>query len=182
MNALRMLAALTGLFALSACFYSEVPLIPAGEQVTLPYDGVVLCLDDDCRIVMAGDDGTYTIPPPPEEADEKPLFVRFQMLDAQSGSEQANPVYLAEAKMQDGDEVSYHYLLAHMRLGAMTHVPTYEFAMPACNDAQETVLKRFSIERTDSYSCRVSDLNAFKTYLVETHSGDFETEEFWEDN
>jgi len=180
MNAPRMLAALTGLFTLSACFYSEVPLIPAGEQVTLPYDGVVLCLGDDCRNVMAGDDGTYTIPPPREEADEKPLFVRFQMLDAQSSSEGANPIYLAEAKMQDGDEVSYHYLLAHIRLGATTHVPTYEFAMPACNDAPESALERFSIERTDSYSCRVSDLETFKNYLVETHSEDFGTEEFWE--
>ena len=182
MNAPRMLAALTGLFALSACFYSEVPLIPAGEQVRLPYDGVVLCLDDDCRIVMAEDDGTYKIPPPPEEADEKPLFVRFQMLAAPGSDEDMNPVYLAEAEMQDGEEVSYHYLVAHRRIDTVTHVPTYEFVMPSCNDAADEALARFGIERADSYSCRVSDLEAFKTYLVETHSADFETEDFWKDN
>lgn len=182
MNAPRMLAALTGLFALSACFYSEVPLILAGEHVTLPYDGVVLCLEDDCRIVMAEDDGTYTIPPPPEAQDEKPLFVRFQMLAAPSSHEDMNPVYLAEAQMRDGEDVSYHYLVAHRRIDALTHVPTYEFAMPACNDAADEALERFSIERADSYSCRVSDLEAFKTYLAEAHSADFETAEFWKDN
>lgn len=183
MNTPRMLAALIGLMGLSACFYSEVPLIPEGRQVTLPYNGVVLCLEDDCRNVMVGKDGAYEIKPPEgEDPDEKPLFVRFQLLAGQGGDDAANPVYLAEAEMRDGEDVSYHYLVAHIRPGATTHVPTYEFAMPGCNDAPDGALERFNIERTDSYACRVTDLEAFKTYLTEVHGADFETEAFWEDN
>jgi hypothetical protein len=183
MIAPRMIAALIGLIALSACFYSEVPLVPAGQQITLPYSGVVLCLDDDCRTVMAGEDGSYEIrPPDDEDPDEKPVFVRFQLLNAENGHDDPNPVYLAEAEMRDGDEVSYRYLVAHIRPGAITHVPTYEFAMPGCNSAPDGALERFSIERADSYSCRVLDLDAFKKYLIEVHGADFQTEEFWEDS
>lgn len=177
----RILAALIGLVTLSACFYSEVPLIPPGEQVTLPYNGVVLCLADDCRIVMADKDGVYEISPP-EDEDDKPLFVRFQVLIANED----NPIYLAEAEMRDDDnddpDVSYQYLVAHQRINAQTHVPTYEFAMPSCNDAPDGTLEAFGIERTDSYACRVTDLAAFKQYLITVHSADFETEAFWEDD
>ena len=67
----RILTALASLAALSACFYSEVPLIPPGEQVNLPYDGVVLCLADDCRNVMVGEDGVYT-------TISSPIFARAQ--------------------------------------------------------------------------------------------------------
>ncbi|MFT5775859.1 hypothetical protein [Hyphomonas sp.] len=175
----RILAALIGLITLSACFYSEVPLIPPGEQVTLPYNGVVLCLAFDCRIVMAGEDGVYEIAPPEDEEGE-PLFVRFQVLVANEG----NPVYLAEAEMRDdGDpKVSYQYLVAHQRVRAATHVPTYEFAMPSCNDAPDGTLEAFGIEREDSYACRVTDLDAFKQYLIEVHSADFESEAFWKED
>ena len=175
----RILTALASLAALTACFYSEVPLIPPGEQVTLPYNGVVLCLEDDCRIVMAGKDGVYEIAPP-EDEDDTPLFVRFQVLIANGD----NPVYLAEAEMRDDDDqdVSYQYLVAHQRVNAATHVPTYEFAMPSCNDAADGTLEAFGIERADSYACRVTDLAAFKQYLITVHSADFETEAFWEDD
>lgn len=175
----RILSALASLAALTACFYSEVPLIPPDEQVTLPYNGVVLCLADDCRIVMAGKDGVYEITPP-EDEDDTPLFVRFQVLIANEG----NPVYLAEAEMRDdGDpKVSYQYLVAHQRVNAQTHVPTYEFAMPSCNDAPDGTLEAFGIERADSYACRVTDLDAFKQYLIEVHSADFETEAFWKED
>ncbi|KCZ59640.1 hypothetical protein [Hyphomonas chukchiensis] len=171
----RILTALASLAALSACFYSEVPLIPPGEQVNLPYDGVVLCLADDCRNVMVGEDGVYEITPPREEAEEKPLRVRFQVLRA----EDTNPVYLAEVEMRDEPEVSYHYLVAHIRAGAATHVPTYEFAMPACNDTEAEMLTKYGLERVDNYSCRVSDLAAFKAYLIAAHGEDFGTEAFW---
>ena len=177
----RILTALASLAALTACFYSEVPLIPPGEQVTLRYNGVVLCLADDCRIVMADKDGVYEISPP-EDEDGEPLLVRFQVLIANED----NPVYLAEAEMRDDDnddpDVSYQYLVAHMRMNATTHVPTYEFAMPSCNDAPDGTLEAFGIERTDSYACRVTDLAAFKQYLITVHSADFETEAFWEDD
>lgn len=175
----RILAALIGLITLPACFYSEVALIPPGEQVTLPYNGVVLCLDDDCRIVMADEDGVYEISPP-EDEDDKPLFVRFQVLIANED----NPVYLAEAEMRDDDDqdVSYQYLVAHMRMDATTHVPTYEFAMPSCNDAPGAMLETFGIERADNYACRVTDLDAFKQYLIAVHSADFETEAFWKED
>lgn len=175
MGPFRILTALASLAALSACFYSEVPLIPPGEQVTLPYNGVVLCLADDCRNVMVGEDGVYEISPPPEEAEEKPLRVRFQVLTQDA----AKPVYLAEVEMRDDPEVSYHYLVAHIRPDAQTHVPTYEFAMPACNDSEEDVLAANGLERVDAYSCRVTDLAAFKAYLVAVHSKDFGTVEFW---
>lgn len=174
----RIFAALVGLITLSACFYSEVPLIPEGEQITLPYDGVVLCLGDDCRSVMAEDDGTYVIPPPADEADEKPIRVRFQELVADEGEK----VYLAEAELSDDPEVSYHYLVARIRPDAHTHVPTYEFAMPSCGDAPDGALERFHIEKVDTYSCRVTDLEAFKAYLIEVHGADFETEEFWKED
>tara|TARA_R110002049_G_scaffold225523_1_gene397500 strand:- start:1606 stop:2142 length:537 start_codon:yes stop_codon:yes gene_type:complete len=174
----RIAAALLALIGLSACFYSETPLIPAGEQVTLPYDGVNLCLGDDCRSVMVGADGVYVIPPPEDEADEKPLLVRFVLL-VDDGD---NPVYLAEAEMQDGAEVSYHYLVAHIRREATTHVPTYEFAMPACNDAPSDYLEHYGVERADSYSCTVTDLAAFKAYLVARHGEDFKTDTFWEED
>ena len=175
MGPFRILTALASLAALSACFYSEVPLIPPGEQVTLPYDGVVLCLADDCRNVMVGGDGAYEIPPPPDEADEKPLQVRFQALMTNVN----NPVYLAEVEMRDDEAVSFHYLVAHIREGAATHVPTYEFAMPACNDADEDTQRESSFERVDAYSCRVKDLAAFKDYLIAEHGADFGTEAFW---
>lgn len=171
----RIFTALASLMALSACFYSEVPLIPPGEQVTLPYDGVVLCLADDCRNVMVGGDGVYEIPPPPDEAEEKPLHIRFQTLMLNA----ANPVYLAEVEMRDGEAVSFHYLVAHIRAGAATHVPTYEFAMPACNDADEDTLGESSFERVDVYSCRVKDLAVFKDYLIAEHGEEFGTEAFW---
>tara|TARA_R110002020_G_scaffold309301_1_gene525138 strand:+ start:289281 stop:289817 length:537 start_codon:yes stop_codon:yes gene_type:complete len=171
----RIFTALASLAALSSCFYSEVPLIPPGEQVTLPYDGVVLCLADDCRNVMVGDDGVYEISPPPEEAEEKPLRVRFQVLEG----DVPNPVYLAEVEMRDEPEVSYHYLVAHIRAGAAAHVPTYEFAMPACNDSEDDVLTAHGLERVDSYSCRVTDLAAFKAYLIAEHGEDFGTAAFW---
>tara|TARA_R110002049_G_scaffold304849_1_gene500549 strand:- start:138 stop:674 length:537 start_codon:yes stop_codon:yes gene_type:complete len=171
----RIVTALASLAALSACFYSEVPLIPPGEQVTLPYNGVVLCLADDCRNVMVGEDGVYEISPPPEEAEEKPLRVRFQVLTA----EDTNPVYFAEVEMRDDPEVSYDYLVAHIRTGAATHVPTYEFAMPACNDSEDDVLTAHGLERVDAYSCRVTDLAAFKAYLIAAHGEDFGTEAFW---
>jgi hypothetical protein len=175
MGPFRIFAALASLAALSACFYSEVPLIPPGEQVTLPYDGVVLCLADDCRNVMVGDDGVYEISPPPDEAEEKPLRVRFHVLEADA----PNPVYLAEVEMRDEPAISYHYLVAHIRRGAATHVPTYEFAMPACNDSEDDGLTAHGLERVDSYSCRVTDLAAFKAYLVAEHGEDFGTEAFW---
>lgn len=175
MGPFRILTALASLAALTACFYSEVPLISRGEQITLPYDGVVLCLADDCRNVMVGDDGVYEISPPPDEADEKPLRVRFQVLTPDA----ANPVYLAEVEMRDDPEISYHYLVAHIRPDAQTHVPTYEFAMPACDDSEEDALSAHGLERVDAYSCRVTDLAAFKAYLVAAHSKDFGTEAFW---
>lgn len=171
----RIFTALASLAALSACFYSEVPLMPPGEQVTLPYDGVVLCLADDCRNVMVGDEGVYEISPPPDEAEEKPLRVRFQVL----APDATNPVYLAEVEMRDDPEVSYHYLVAHTRPGAQAHVPTYEFAMPACNDSGDEVLAEYGLERVDAYSCRVTDLPAFKAYLIAVHSKDFDTAAFW---
>jgi hypothetical protein len=175
----RILGALIGLITLSACFYSEVALIPPGAQVTLPYNGVVLCLDDDCRIVMADEDGVYEISPR-EDEDDKPLFVRFQVLIANED----NPVYLAEAEMRDDDDqdVSYQYLVAHMRMDATTHVPTYEFAMPSCNDAPDGMLGTFGIEQADNYACRVTDLAAFKQYLIAVHKADFESEAFWKED
>tara|TARA_R110000851_G_scaffold114979_6_gene240794 strand:- start:657 stop:1193 length:537 start_codon:yes stop_codon:yes gene_type:complete len=175
MGPLRILTALASLVGLSACFYSEVPLIPPGEQITLPYNGVVLCLADDCRNVMVGEDGVYEISPPPEEPEEKPLRVRFQVLTA----EDTDPVYLAEVEMRDDPEVSYHYLVAHIRPDAVTHVPTYEFAMPACNDSEDDVLTAQGLERVDAYSCRVTDLESFKAYLIAEHDEDFGTQAFW---
>ena len=180
----RILAALTGLITLTACFYSEVPLIPPGEQITLPHKGVVLCLADDCRIVMA-EDGVYEVPPPEDEdPDEKPIFVRLQELVPQQvlGDSKTDPVYLAEVEMREDGDVSYQYLVAHRRRDATTYVPTYEFAMPSCGDAPDGALERFHIEKADSYSCRVTDLDAFKQYLIEVHGADFETEAFWKED
>jgi hypothetical protein len=181
----RILAALIGLIALSACFYSDVPLIPEGEQVTLPYNGVVLCLADDCRIVMVGDDGMYEVSPPEDEdPGEEPLFVRFQELvpEQDLANSTTDPVYLAEVEMREDGDVSYQYLVAHLRRDATTHVPTYEFVMPSCGEAPDGALARYEIEQADTYSCRVTDLDAFKQYLIEVHSADFQTEEFWKED
>ncbi|KCZ93313.1 hypothetical protein [Hyphomonas johnsonii] len=174
----RLVAAVLGLVSLTACFYSEVPLIPPSAQVTLPHASVILCLEDDCRTVQADADGVYEISPPEGEDDEKPMNVRFQRLVADG----PNPVYLAEAENLDEPDVTYNYLVAHVRMTAGGDIPTYEFAMPDCAEASDETLEQYALVRVDKYACRVTDLDAFKAYLVAQHGDDFETAEFWQDN
>jgi hypothetical protein len=173
MNPLVRIVPLFALGFLTACFMSETPRIETG---TLLGDGpVVFCSpDDDCQTGRIEGDG-YVVAS--DNQDEEDTRLRFEPLVEAGGVQ----VYLGEAELRDEDSSAWSYLVARSVTDTADGRPRFDIIMPGCNDFDDTVRAQYGLVRSDSYSCVVDDLDAFRSYLTDNYSEKFANPAWWSD-
>jgi hypothetical protein len=171
----RNLAAACAALLLSGCFLSEKPLI--GEGVHIHEGPLTFCLDGDepCHQTTLQEDA-YLVLPHPEDGEERPIAVRFRPLMEAGGQ----TIWLGEANLsEDDEEAAWAYVVARKLKDTDLGVREYEVAVPDCSGANASDLLRYGLEKEGSYSCRVTDIDAFSEYLREHHGGDFANNAWW---
>ncbi len=172
----RNLAAACAALLLSGCFLSEKPLIGEGVHI---HDGpLTFCLDGDepCHQTTLQEDA-YLVLPHPEDGEERPIAVRFRPLMEAGGQ----TIWLGEANLsEDDEEAAWAYVVARKLKDTDLGVREYEVAVPDCSGANASDLFRYGLEKEGSYSCRVTDIDAFSEYLREHHGADFADNAWWE--
>ncbi len=149
------------LTALSGCFMSEVPRVETG---TLFARGpVAFCSPDEekCQIGYPSGDG-YVVEA--EDSEEQEIHMRFEPLTEADGVS----VYLGEIELRDDDEAAWVYLVARPSGGFVNEAP-----LASDREAE------FSIVRADAYTCMVTDLAAFRTYLITDYAERFANDAWW---
>lgn len=164
--------ALAASICLSACFLSGASNIQTG--VHLAEGSVSFCTDDDppCQTGFPEGDGYIIYSGDPEEED---LRLRFEVL-TETGT---GTVYVGEAELRNEEGSSWAYLMAHAAVTPGEGFPEFDIIMPACNDAEPSVQSAYGITRADAYSCEIGDFAAFRRYLVDTYSDQFDDPAFW---
>jgi hypothetical protein len=160
------------LTALSGCFMSKVPRVETG---TLFARGpVAFCSPDEekCQIgYPSGDE--YVVEA--EDTEEQDIHMRFEPLTEADGV----PVYLGEIELREDDEAAWVYLVARPSGGFLNEAPRYEIIMPGCRDLASDREAEFSIVRADAYTCTVTDLAVFRTYLITDYADRFANNAWW---
>lgn len=175
MNPLVRIVPVLALGFLTACFMSETPRIETG---TLLAEGpVVFCSpdDDDCQTGQVEGDG-YVVAS--DNQDEEDMRLRFEPLIEAGGVQ----VYLGEAELRDEDSSAWSYVVARSSTGTPDGLPSFDIMMPGCNDFDETVRAQYGLVRSDSYSCVVDDLGAFRSFLTDNYSEKFANPDWWADD
>lgn len=160
------------LTVLSGCFMSEVPRVETGTMFAR--GPVAFCSPDEekCQIGMPSGDG-YVVEA--EDSGEEDIRMRFEPLTEADGV----PVYLGEIELRDDEEIAWAYLVARPSGGFVNEAPRYEIIMPGCNDLARDREAAFKIIRADAYTCLVTDLAAFRTYLIADYSDKFASDAWW---
>lgn len=163
---------LLGLMALSGCFLSAEPRIETG--VMLARGPVAFCVPDDppCKIGYPSGDGYQAAS---DDPGEDSLQMRFEALTEAGGV----TVYLGEIELRAGDETGWIYVVARPQGGTVEAAPRYEMAMPECNDNDPDRDAEFGIVRQDAYSCTVTDLAAFRSYLLTVQAANLADPDWW---
>lgn len=162
-------------FALSACFMSSEPRIETGVMLA---DGPVsFCIPDDppCSTGYVEGDG-YVVAS--EDENEEAMRLRFEVLTEVNGV----PIYLGEAELREGEDSAWVYILARDAGEGPEGPAQFYIQMPDCDDMDEDVRARSGVTQADAYTCMISDLPAFRAYLVEAHKDDFTESDFWTAN
>lgn len=164
---------LLALLVLSACFVSSEPRIETA--VLLAEGNVSLCTpgDDPCQTAYVEGDG-YVLRP--VEEGEEDMYLRFEALTEVGGQ----TIYLGEAELrEDDDESAWAYIAVRQNGVTDEGLPRFEVKMPDCNDmsAEQGIL--YELERADSYSCIVSDLDKFRNFLIDAYADRFADPEWW---
>jgi len=160
------------LMALSGCFMSQVPRVETGTLFA-PGD-VAFCSPDEetCQIGFPSGDG-YLIAP--ENGEEEEVRLRFEPLTEANRT----PVYLGEVELREGDEAIWTYIVARPSGGFVNEAPRFDIIMPGCNDTAPGRDAEFGIVRADAYTCLVTDLEAFRTFLTANYSAQFASDAWW---
>lgn len=176
LSSLRIFAAASGVFFLGACFLSENQLI--GEGARLQDGPITFCIEagEPCNQAIASEDG-YFILPPPEDADEAPIFARFIPLTEIGGRQ----IWLGEAEIGDNGDTAWAYVVISFAGQTADGVNEYQVAVPGCSDASLEQRLKYQIE-SDRYGCSVTDIAAFADYLRERHGDDFDDPDWWDEN
>lgn len=170
MTILRTFLLLPLLAGLTACFISDDLLIEEGSSLA---DGpVVICTADSPPCLPAIPDGQdYVVTPP----DEPPVRMRFSPLEGDFGA----PVFLGAYELKDDEGSGWQYIL--VRAAGMNDDGSamFDLAMPGCGDAQEQDFAAFGLIRSDQYSCTVTDIDLFRSYLVTRHGAELADPAWW---
>lgn len=172
----RVFAAGCAALLLAGCFLSDKPLI--GEGVYIHDGPLTFCLDasEPCHQTTLQEDAYLILPNPEDGADEKPIAVRFRPLMKAGGE----TIWLGEADLSgEGDQEAWGYVVARRLKDTDLGVREYEVAVPDCSQANSSDLIRYGLEKEGSYSCRVTDLDAFAEYLRMRHAEDFASAVWW---
>lgn len=162
---------LVSVVLLSACFLSAEPRIRSG--VVLAEGPVSFCTEDPpCQTGFPEGDGYILYS---GSDDEEDMRLRFELLSDTS----AGRVYLGEAELRNEDGSAWAYVLARAAQSRREGYPGFDIVMPGCNEGGPGVQAAYGITRTDTYSCNVSNLEAFRRYLIDTYSARFADPEFW---
>lgn len=176
LSRLKVFAAASFALFLGACFLSERQLI--GEGVRLQEGPLAFCMEPDepCLEAVTREDG-YLVMPLPEHADEEePIFVRFAPLTRAGGAD----IWLGEAELTEDDDRAWAYVVARRAGRAENGVTEYKMAIPTCEEASDSQLIRYGLERNGLYACTVTNINAFAEYLTERHTADFADADWWD--
>lgn len=160
------------LTALSGCFMSDTPRVETGSLFAR--GPVAFCSPDEekCQIGYPSGDG-YVVEA--EDGDEEDIRMRFEPLTEAAGV----PVYLGEIELRDDGQSAWAYLVARPSGGFVNEAPRYEIVMPGCNELAAEREAEFNIVRADAYTCLVTDLNAFRAYLITDYADHFADPAFW---
>lgn len=164
---------LLALASLTACFMTEAPRIEAG---TLLADGpVVFCSpDNDCQTGQVAGDG-YVVAS--DNDSEEDMRLRFEPL-AEAGGVQ---IYLGEAELRDEDSSAWTYLVARASADTKDGLPRFDIMLPGCNEFGDPVRAQYGLVRSDSYTCVVDDLGAFRSFLTDNYLDKFANPAWWAD-
>lgn len=162
------------LLLLPACFMSAEPRIKTGTLIEA--GPVAFCSpdEDECETGLVDGDG-YRLAS--DSADEEDLLLRLEPLVEAGGTQ----IYLAEAELRDEDGAAWAYLVARVDGLTPEGLPRISVMMPGCNDFGAALAAGPGFERGDSYTCQVSDLAAFRQYLIDNYSGKFADDGWWAD-
>lgn len=158
------------LAGLTACFISDDLLIENGARLA---DGdVVICTPDSPPCFPATPDGQDYIVSPP---DEPPVRMRFTPLEGDFGA----PVFLGAYELTEDDETIWQYIVVRSSGLNADGAARFDLAMPGCGDVQQQDFEAFGLVQTDQYSCTITDIVLFKSYLITRHGADFADPAWW---
>lgn len=168
---------LAALGLLSACYVSDVALIPDGEAV-LPLDhGLTLCPDRPDNCVPLSVQGDTYVTAPDADPDETGA-ARFSPLAQVNGRQ----IFLLEA--HDTGDDTFTYLVARRRSPDAAGVADLDLALVSCDDLSSAQSAAFvqaggQVNAGWGGECRAPDLQTLTSTLRAVYETRFADEDWW---